>query len=178
MSRLPWQESWTLGIELVDAEHRSLVDGVNQLAARFTRDPAQAAEPLRVADGDALGDPASEHVALMAALELLAEQAREHFKHEEALMRAIDYPELASHRSEHALLLAEYIEMVRDLERQSQTRLDSETVQSLHHWLVSHMVGADKDYADYYFAMLGQKQAPLGGVSHQPPRGADGSAGS
>ncbi len=169
MFRLPWQESWTLGIDLMDAEHQSLVDGINQLAERFTADPAQAAEPLEVADGDTPPSPSVNHVALITALEVLAEQAREHFKHEEALMRAIDYPELASHRSEHALLLAEYIEMVRDLERQTQTRLDSETVQSLHHWLVSHMVGADKDYADYYFAMLGRKQAPLGGRQPAAP---------
>ena len=52
MSRILWQESWTLGIDLMDAEHQSLVDGINQLAARFTADPAQAAEPLEVADGD------------------------------------------------------------------------------------------------------------------------------
>ena len=169
MSRLPWQESWTLGIELVDVEHRSLVASVNQLAARFTRDPAQVAEPLMAAAGDTLGDPAAEHVALIAALEALAKQAREHFKHEEALMRVIDYPELASHRSEHALLLAEYIELVRDLERQTVCHLDSETLESLHYWLVGHMVGADKEYADYYFSLLGRKQAPLGGLQPTSP---------
>ncbi len=172
MSRILWQESWTLGIDLMDAEHQSLVDGINQLAARFTVDPAQAAEPVGVAGGDTPPDPSVNHVALITALEVLAEQAREHFKHEETLMRAIDYPELASHRSEHALLLAEYIEMVRDLDRQTLIHLDSETLQSLHHWLVSHMVGADKDYADYYFSILGQKQAPLGGrQSSSPSRG-------
>ena len=66
-------------------------------------------------------------------------------------------------------MLAEYIVMVRDLERQSLIHLDSETLRSLHHWLVSHMVGADKDYADYYFSILGQKQAPLGGRQSSPP---------
>jgi hypothetical protein len=45
MSAILWQESWTLGIDPVDAEHRRLVDSVNQLAARFTLDPAQAPEP-------------------------------------------------------------------------------------------------------------------------------------
>ncbi|MBP6735388.1 MAG: hemerythrin family protein [Chromatiaceae bacterium] len=173
MSRILWQESWTLGIDMMDAEHQSLVDGINQLAVRFTADPAQAAEPLGVVGEDTPPDSSANHVALITALEALAEQAREHFKHEEALMRAIDYPELASHRSEHALLLAEYIEMVRDLDRQSLIHLESETAQSLHHWLVGHMVGADKDYADYYFSILGRKQAPPGAVSHHPPRGAD-----
>ena len=43
MSRILWQESWTLGIDMMDAEHQSLVDGINQLAVRFTADPAQAA---------------------------------------------------------------------------------------------------------------------------------------
>ena len=51
MFRLPWQESWTLGIDLIDVEHQSLVDGVNQLAARFTLDPAQAAEPVGMGGG-------------------------------------------------------------------------------------------------------------------------------
>ncbi len=169
MSAILWQESWTLGIDLIDVEHQSLVDGVNQLAARFTLDPAQAAEPVGMGGGGNPHDTSANHAALIKALEALAEQAREHFKHEETLMRAIDYPELASHCSEHALLLAEYIEMVRDLERQSLIHLDSETLRSLHHWLVSHMVGADKDYADYYFSILGQKQAPLGGRQSSPP---------
>ncbi|MGB7552602.1 MAG: hypothetical protein WBM15_13715, partial [Chromatiaceae bacterium] len=75
MSRILWQESWTLGIDLMDAEHQSLVDGINQLAARFTADPAQAAEPLEVADGDTPPSPSVNHVALITALEVLAEQA-------------------------------------------------------------------------------------------------------
>jgi hemerythrin len=171
MSAILWQESWTLGIDLIDAEHRSLVEGVNQLAARFTSDHPHAGEPVGMAGGDAPLDPVATHAALMTALDALAEQAREHFKHEENLMRAIDYPELASHRSEHALLLAEYVEMVRDLQRQRLIHLDSEMVQSLHHWLVSHMVGADKDYADYYFSILGQQQKPPGSPRSSTWRG-------
>ena len=171
MSAILWQESWTLGIDLIDVEHQSLVDGVNQLAARFTLGPAQAAESVGMGGGDNPHDTSANHAALIKALEALAEQAREHFKHEENLMRAIDYPELASHRSEHALLLAEYVEMVRDLQRQRLIHLDSEMVQSLHHWLVSHMVGADKDYADYYFSILGQQQKPPGSPRSSTWRG-------
>lgn len=105
--------------------------------------------------------PLKEHQDLIAALEELADLAREHFRHEEDLMRAINYPDLAAHRSEHALLLAEFVEMVRDLERQSITQLDADTLMSLHHWLVGHMVGADKDYADYYFSLLEEADRPI-----------------
>ncbi len=172
MSRILWQECWTLGIDPIDAEHQELVDGINQLATRFTMDPDQVAEPLAAGEGEAQGEPSARHGALMMALDDLARLAREHFQHEEALMRAIDYPELASHRSEHALLLAEYVEMVRDLERQESIQLEGETLQSLHQWLVSHMVGADKDYADYYFGLLGLQKSPSIGHRH-PARRAD-----
>jgi hypothetical protein len=45
MSAILWQESWTLGIDLIDAEHRSLVEGVNQLAACFTSDHPMPGSP-------------------------------------------------------------------------------------------------------------------------------------
>ena len=75
-------------------------------------------------------------------------------------MRSIDYPDLGAHRCEHALLYAEYVEMVRDLKRQSITRLESETVTSLRRWLMGHMLGADKEYADYYYALLEKRDGP------------------
>jgi hemerythrin len=160
MSLIHWQDNWTLGIDLMDAEHRALVDGINQLAERFAAPVGGAAASPAGLGGAALDvvgvseAAARQHADLIAALEVLADHAREHFKHEETLMRSLDYPELASHRSEHALLLAEFVEMVRDLERQDVTWLDADTMEALYHWLVGHMVGADRDYADHYFAVL------------------------
>ncbi len=155
MSTILWKESWTLGIDPIDAEHQELVNGINQLASRFSEDPGEGGESLAGSHQEIQDSLAARHLALMMALDDLANLARRHFQHEEALMRAIDYPELASHSSEHALLVAEYVEMVRELERQYLTRLDAETLHSLHRWLVSHMVGADKAYADHYFKLLG-----------------------
>ncbi len=36
MSITHWQEGWTLGIDLIDSEHRVLVDRLNDLAVHFT----------------------------------------------------------------------------------------------------------------------------------------------
>lgn len=161
MSLTLWQERWTLGIDLMDTEHQCLVKTLAEISARF------AMPPLAPNDLDASGPgpgecaPPPECGDLIDVLDGLAELAREHFKHEEDLMRAINYPDLAAHRSEHALLLAEFIEMVRDLERQSVTHLDANSMKSLHQWLVGHMVGADKDYANHYFTLLAEADAPL-----------------
>ncbi len=160
MSITHWQEGWTLGIDLIDSEHRVLVDRLNDLAVHFTAalpdGGDQGWESPGVTPGPEGGATLIGHAGLIAALEGLGELAREHFHHEEALMRAIDYPGLGAHSSEHSLLMAEYIEMVRDLARQSVTQLDAETIVCLRHWLVGHMVGSDKDYATYYFTILGQ----------------------
>ena len=167
MLSISWQDHWNLDIEPIDEEHRALVEGLNRLAKRFV--PPRTGLSDQAGYGGGVGespgderDVASRHRALITALESLADQAREHFNHEEALMRAIDYPDLAAHRSEHALLLAEYVEMVRDLERQATSHLDAETLAALQHWLVGHMVGADRDYANHYATLIQspEEQAP------------------
>ena len=159
MSLIHWQENWTFGIDVIDAEHQGLVDTINQITKQFSRDAGDMASPAAGSPSlDVSTVPRVRHDSLHAALMAFAAQAREHFRHEENLMRNIGYPDLAGHRSEHALLLADYIEMARDLERQGITNLDGETMLALHHWLVGHMVGADRDYADYYFTLVGVRE--------------------
>jgi hemerythrin len=153
-----WQDAWNTRIDSVDAEHRELVALLQDLTERFTRVPGgahhDARSPAPRGETPPARDASTDHDALIAALERLGEHAREHFRHEEELMRLIDYPEIGAHRSEHVLLLAEYVEMVRDLKKQATTHLDPETVSALRQWLVGHMLSADKEYADFYFAML------------------------
>ena len=73
-------------------------------------------------------------------------------------MRSIGYPELVAHRSEHALLVAEYVEMVRELRQQGVTRLEEETITALRSWLVAHILGADRDLAEFYYGVVGQAE--------------------
>ena len=155
MSIPGWQDVWSLQIEVIDAEHRLLVETLGDLARRFTLEPGGAPEMPRADAAESV----RQHDALIAALEGLGAQAREHFQHEEAFMRSIDYPDLGAHRSEHSLLLAEYIEMVRDLAPGPVTRLDPETVSALRAWLVGHILGPDRELADHYFALLETEDA-------------------
>jgi hemerythrin len=139
-----WQDAWTLHIDAMDADHRALVVLLGELARRFTPQPGEAAD-------------AGGHEALMAALEDLGEHTREHFHNEEEFMRSLDYPGLAAHRSEHALLLAEYVEMLRELRQQEVARLEEETITALRSWLVAHILGADRDLAEFYYGLVGRR---------------------
>jgi hemerythrin-like metal-binding protein len=140
-----WQDTWTLHIDAMDGDHRALVALLGEIARRFTPQPDEAAD-------------AGGHEALMAALEDLGDRTREHFRNEEELMRSIGYPDLAAHRSEHALLVAEYVEMVRELRQQGVTRLEEETIAALRSWLVAHILGADRDLAEFYCGAVGRAE--------------------
>jgi len=158
-----WQEAWNLRIDVLDIEHRELMEILNALDERFTSHPGGQDQVMGEADGlcqEAMDERevSVEHTVLIAALDRLGERARDHFQHEEAFMRSIDYPDLGAHRCEHALLHAEYVEMVRNLKHQPITQLDPETVTALRRWLVGHMLAADKEYANYYFAWLEQQE--------------------
>lgn len=147
MDPFDWQPAWNLGIERLDREHRMLIAELKTLSRRFA---AAGEERVSATDPDPGAYPPAEHEALMTALEAFGDQVLAHFDREEDFMRSIRYPDLGAHRSEHALLHAEYVEMVRSLRHQAITRLDAETISALRRWLVSHILAADKEYADYY----------------------------
>lgn len=76
-----WNESYSVGVELLDQHHRHLAALINRLAE------CTAERGLSETVGD--------------VLEALVRYAEYHFRHEEMLMAAVGYPELAAHRDEH-----------------------------------------------------------------------------
>jgi len=78
---IEWRDSYRLGLSDIDAQHHMLFDLVNGLLA------------------------ATEKASLTEAITKLFEHARDHFTHEETIMTAIGYPQLAAHVEQHNTLL-------------------------------------------------------------------------
>lgn len=74
MALMEWKEVYSVGSNLLDTQHRQLIDLVNDL------------------DGD---------VDLGEVLAGLCHYGEAHFRDEEALMAAAEYPEIDRHRSQH-----------------------------------------------------------------------------
>src|SRR3546814_6543093 len=78
---LPWSNSFSIGVEPLDADHRTLVQWINQICA-YWRD-GQRAQALQ-------------------ALDSLSALADEHFQREEALLRKLSgYREVEATAGEH-----------------------------------------------------------------------------
>ena len=147
-----------LDIDEVDEQHMALADCLDRLAASVQRLGSAGSTPPSSDDesigfGDCIGaddaqgdtDDFGEALGLLRELERLTE---EHFRDEEAIMEKALYPDLADHRREHVLLLAELKEFVREI------RDGHETFQLCHlvalkNWFVGHIVTTDMDFSRF-----------------------------
>lgn len=112
-----WRDSYSIGNAEIDAEHQRLF----VLAHDFSE--------------------AQDKATRSDCAEQLFQYTREHFGHEEALMREIDYPEIEAHMAQHKHLLAKLNGIA---DKISQDTLNpSELKTFLTGWLVGHIVTFD-----------------------------------
>ncbi|EXJ13897.1 bacteriohemerythrin [Imhoffiella purpurea] len=139
---LAWRDEWSLNIDVLDKDHRALIERLGDICMRFCPEASAGRS------GDAL--------ALLDALNELGEEVRRHFQREEDFMRAYDYEGIGEHRSEHALLMAEFTTLMREWRAEGLHVFDR-TVQSIvSDWLLAHILGADREFAEVYFQLCGR----------------------
>jgi hemerythrin-like metal-binding protein len=94
MTLLEWSDSYAIGIEEVDHEHRELIALINSLHASLGPDRSTA--QVEAFLGEVLSDISA------------------HFALEEKVMRARRYDALAEHKADHERLLDELRELMDD----------------------------------------------------------------
>ena len=121
-----WDPSLSVGIDVIDNQHRRIIDYINELeAARMSNDREKVSDVL-------MG---------------LVDYTRTHFVYEEELMRQAGYPLSDGHKKVHDAFVAHTIKYVRLHEDgQDVTRKLSSDLQV---WLTNHIKKDDKDFAPY-----------------------------
>jgi hemerythrin len=130
---LNWRDDWLLGFEPLDRQHLELVESLNQLHRYL------------------LPDDMSRHVdraGLCRRLSQLLALTRLHFQNEEVLMQIHDYPGMEAHHREHALLLAELHDCIREIES-GRKPFTLANLTALKHWQIDHVINCDRELADY-----------------------------
>lgn len=131
-----WSDALSCGHDGVDSDHRRIF---------------AMAERLRTADLRGHGT-----AVVAQLLDELMDYVHEHFSREEALMKAIDYPDFVDHQFEHGLL----IQRVQSLHlefSESKHLSHKEMWQFLRRWLRYHILHADAEMAR--FALMTEQQA-------------------
>jgi hemerythrin-like metal-binding protein len=125
MAELKWDDSYSVGIEQFDADHKRLIETIN-----------------RVARAEEAGRP------VQWVLQELDDYARNHFQAEEDRMASAGYPGLEEHHKEHAAFheWLETLKVTYSMEPEAQFHLAKTVNEFLNKWLGEHILKMDMKY--------------------------------
>jgi len=127
---IAWESKYATGIGLIDAQHKQLVALANELyAACLTK-------------GDQLQG------AFTAAMKRMVDYVHFHFDAENKLLAAINYPESASHKKLHDVLIKNILDASKEF-NEGKKFVPNNFVRTLVDWVFSHIAFYDKQYSLY-----------------------------
>jgi len=126
MSWISWKEDYLIGVETLDNDHKTLFGLINEFHDAFQQ--------------------SRQRRDLVNILNRLVAYAEEHFDREEAAMKSHDYPETDNHHLLHEELFDTIFALNTRIETDS-LPLDREIIAFLKHWLSSHILEHDLQFA-------------------------------
>ena len=125
MALLLWQDNLNTGIQVIDDQHRRIVEMINQLEA---------------------ARQSGSQVAIVEVLDELVDYTLSHFAFEEALMEEAGYPFCAAHKRVHEV----FTKRVSEYRMRFQAGEDvvDELKSMLSRWLFNHIRNDDKAYSE------------------------------
>ncbi|BFL48876.1 hemerythrin [Lactonifactor longoviformis] len=126
-----FDESLVTGNNMIDTQHKELIDRVNKLVASCETNKEK-------------------NVAIQT-LDFLMDYTVFHFDAEEKLQKETDYPDYDSHKKQHEEF-AKAVEDLKDMLQEEEGPTDAFVAavkRNVSDWLVNHIQGYDKKVADY-----------------------------
>jgi len=131
MSLLTWEPSMSVGVIVLDEDHKKLIAMINELQAGMLAGHG--------------------HDAVGTILRRLANYTVEHFQREERLLAETGYPGIAGHRSEHEKLKNQVMAEIQKFQAGGEG-LGRETLIFLRDWGQHHSQECDKAYTPHLTA--------------------------
>ncbi len=128
MAFFTWNESYSLKIAKIDEQHKKLFKIISDFYYKLRDDDKQA------------------YVALFTSL---IDYTKYHFRMEEALFAKYDYPDSEEHLEEHRKFHDKVV-YVKDRHDHGGIVIPTEITSYLRDWLMAHINGSDKKYAEYF----------------------------
>lgn len=128
MSKIEWDQKYSIGVKALDDQHQKLLHIINEL--------------------DDLGSHEDPKKAIEGALWAVLDYAKEHFKFEESLMFENQYEESEAHRVKHKDLIRQAMELAKKLNTPD-AKSTVEMMKFLQNWLFDHILKTDKRFGGY-----------------------------
>lgn len=125
--RIEWSDAYKLGVEMMDTEHKGLLDLVNAIE-----------------DGIDQAAPTEE---IKGRIEALCDRAIEHFSHEEEAMAKSGFAELEAHRKIHQNLLGSLQGVAEDFAAGQVEKAEKDLLEFAKIFFASHIPMIDSKFA-------------------------------
>jgi hemerythrin len=126
MALMTWTEKLSVGVGVLDDDHKKLVGMVNELY-----DAMQAGHGKEKLGG---------------ILDRLVQYTKFHFAREEKLFAETGYPASGPHKEQHEALTRQVIEVQKKYNAGAVATLSVDVMHFLRDWLVKHIQGSDQSY--------------------------------
>ena len=124
MSKIEWDDSLSIGVELIDDQHKMLIQKLNDLSDAFNQ--------------------GLEQNKILKTLDFMIDYTDFHFTDEERVMAENDYPGLAEQKKQHEEFKQTLNNVLLDYQDEGPTKSLAESVNVfLVNWLVGHIKGSD-----------------------------------
>ncbi len=128
MAFLNWNDNLSIGIIQIDAQHKNLVNMLNQLY-------------------DAMSTGKGKEI-ITKIVKDMSGYALTHFGTEEKLMQQHGYPEFVQHKKEHESFIKKVQEFNNEIQK-GNLLIVSNIASFLKEWLIKHIQGTDKKYGPF-----------------------------
>jgi len=128
MPLMTWNDEYSVKINIIDGQHKKLIDLLNQLY-------------------DAMHSGKGKEV-LGKTLDELVAYTKVHFRTEEELFKKFSYPGFTQHKNEHDKLTNQVVEF-QEQYKAGGSMLSIELMNFLTNWLSGHILKSDKKYTSF-----------------------------
>lgn len=125
MAHIVWDNNLDTGIDVIDKQHRRIVEYINKL-----HDVQETGDLKKIGE----------------VLDELVDYTLSHFTFEESLMEEAGYPYIKAHKRVHQLFVKRVNEYLQRF--QSGEDITLELLNTLKAWLINHIRNDDNDYSD------------------------------
>lgn len=129
MNKIEWSDKFSVGISLLDEQHKRLIDMINRL--------------IEFHNITSLSE------SIIETLRSMTTYARTHFEDEEKIMIDYSYPDYTSHKKQHE----EFKKQVASFYSSTPISVDAlntNVVEYLKSWLIYHILKEDMKYKRFY----------------------------